>query len=1276
MRKLWAIAATLGLILTMSVTSISTPAQAAAPKPPTIAVRPVSGAKFTVSGKLPTRVSRPVELQQKVGSGWQRVAQAKTNAKGTYSFRISTTSASAQLRVVARKVRIKKRTYPRLISRTSKVRTVSAIPAVPIIKERFVLTDSLHRTGIRRVILQRKSGSRWVKLASAKTDRTGRFTVATRVSRTTTLRVIAPRTRINGRMRGAVQLKAFRVSTAKQRASMVLASSAATGQALVFRARFTPARAGRAVALQKVVGTRWRTVTTAVQSSSGAVTLATTPDAVGRFHYRAVALASRGAAAVATSATTVTVTPGAATLAIVSDTSADAAVDDDFYAALIVAGGRAPYAWEATGLPHGIVLTADGKLVGKPTAQGTYRIHVKATDADARTAEADITVTVAPALAIGSTSLPRAITGDDYLSSLTATGGTAPYTWTATGLPDGLTLDSDGTLSGTTNTLGSHHVSLTVADAKSRTATKTVILTVVEPLVITSPGLSGAHTGAAFSATFTASGGTAPYTWSVEDAPPGLSMSEAGVLSGTPTSIGSYDKMAVTVTDHSGATASHTFSMEVSSVTIDALSSGDANTCALDSTGAIKCWGDNQEGQLGTGDRVIRLTPTDVTGLTSGMAAVGSGVDFGCALSDAGAVSCWGSNGHGQLGNGLRESSYTPVDVVGLSSGVSTIAVGGGHACALTSEGGVKCWGDGRYGQLGDGRTMSSMTPVDVSGLTSGVVAVASGNIHSCALTDAGVVKCWGDNRTLQAGRPGATMSSTPYTLTTLPSDITAIAAGGSHSCALTSAGAALCWGGNASGQLGNDSTTNSAAAVPVTGLGSAVSTISLGANHSCAVLAQGQTQCWGDNAIGQLGDGTTTNRATPVQVTGLTSGITSIDAGKNHTCAVVDSHALTCWGEDYRAQLGDRGGYVQPIAHPVSDLSQASTLASQFYGACALTEAGGVSCWGRNNYGQLGDGTTTDRFGAVDVSGLTSGVTQIATGDYHGCALTEAGAVLCWGMNSKGQLGDGTTTNSPTPVQVSGLTSGVTAIVAKGQSTCALTDGGELKCWGYNVKGQLGDGTTTDRHIPVTASVVDADVAAVALGFNHNCILTTGGGVRCWGDGTIGQLGDGAKTASLTPRQVTGLTSGVASISAGMSHTCAITTAGDALCWGSNSNGQIGDGTYTHAPTPVTVPGLEKKTASIGPASASTCATTIDGAAYCWGNNNTGQLGDGTLTHHLTPNPVTGLTSGVVATGGGNNHSCALHSNGSVSCWGYNDHGQVGRATNYSLIPVTAAWP
>ena len=234
---------------------------------------------------------------------------------------------------------------------------------------------------------------------------------------------------------------------------------------------------------------------------------------------------------------------------------------------------------------------------------------------------------------------------------------------------------------------------------------------------------------------------------------------------------------------------------------------------------------------------------------------------------------------------------------------------------------------------------------------------------------------------------------------------------------------------------------------------------------------------------------------------------------------------------------------------------------------------AGGGKCWGFNGGGELGDGTT-QRTTAVDVSGLTSGVGAIAVGGSHTCALTTGGGVKCWGTNTTGaNLTGQDHTRRTTAVDVSGLTSGVAAIAAGGGNTCALTTGGGVKCWGYNGDGELGDGTTTPRTTAVDVSGLTSGVASIAAGGSNTCALTTGGGVKCWGYNGDGELGDGTTTPRMTAVDVSGLTSGVAAIAAGRRyHTCALTTGGGVKCWGLNYFGELGDGTTTDRLTPVDV--------------------------------------------------------------------------------------------------------
>jgi len=351
---------------------------------------------------------------------------------------------------------------------------------------------------------------------------------------------------------------------------------------------------------------------------------------------------------------------------------------------------------------------------------------------------------------------------------------------------------------------------------------------------------------------------------------------------------------------------------------------------------------------------------------------------------------------------------------------------------------------------------------------------------------------------------------------------------------------------------------------------------ISAGTYHTCALTSDGGVKCWGSNGDGQLGDGTDESRLTPVDVKGLTSKVTRISTGFTHTCALTSDGGVKCWGWNSSGQLGDGTDESRLTPVDVKGLtSKVTRISGGTYHTCALTSDGGVKCWGWNPFGALGDGTTKDRFTPVDVKGLTSNVTQISVGGGHTCALASDGGVKCWGYNGGGELGDDTFEDRFTPVDVKGLTSGVTQISGGTYHTCALTSDGGVKCWGENPFGQLGDGTTKDRFTPVDVKGLTSKVMQISAGYAHTCALTSDGGVKCWGDNSGGALGDGTDEDRSTPVDVKGLTSKVTQISAGGKHTCALTSDGGVKCWGENPFGQLGDGTTTGRSTPVDVMGL-----------------------------------------------------------------------------------------------------
>jgi hypothetical protein len=264
-----------------------------------------------------------------------------------------------------------------------------------------------------------------------------------------------------------------------------------------------------------------------------------------------------------------------------------------------------------------------------------------------------------------------------------------------------------------------------------------------------------------------------------------------------------------------------------------------------------------------------------VSGLVSGVSALSANYDSSCVATASGAAKCWGVNGYSQLGDGTTTNRNWPVDVVGLSSGVSNVGTGAAFSCAIVN-GGVKCWGSNAWGEIGDGTNTFRYTPVGVSGLTSGVAAISLGRIHTCALTSTGGVLCWGSNQYGEIGDNTITSRSTPTGVSGLGSGVVMIASGDYHNCALLSTGGVKCWGYNGYGQLGDNTTTDRHTPVSVSGLTSGVRAIAAGFYHTCAILTNGQAKCWGYNANGQLGDGTGTDRHVPTGLVGLTStGVT-----------------------------------------------------------------------------------------------------------------------------------------------------------------------------------------------------------------------------------------------------------------------------------------------------------------------------------------------------------------------------------------------------------------
>ena len=677
------------------------------------------------------------------------------------------------------------------------------------------------------------------------------------------------------------------------------------------------------------------------------------------------------------------------------------------------------------------------------------------------------------------------------------------------------------------------------------------------------------------------------------------------------------------------------------------IGTGRSYACALLDDGAVMCWGANAYSQLGDGTNTNRTVPVPIS-FGNGVKArsIALGTHHSCAILSSGDLRCWGLNTSGRLGNGNEVTQPLPVAVdLGPGRTAKQVALGVVHTCAILDDDSLKCWGYAGSGRLGNGANggFGVLTPpsapvrIDAGRWVKGV---ALGESHTCALLDNDSLTCWGLGNRGQLGRGNTSSLTTPPGAISLGAGKTVekVVAGLSHTCALLNDRSVRCWGSNASGALGVGTDQSMRLSPPTDGLAFANGRVPTDlwtsgfGDHTCAVLDSDDAVCWGANNLGQLGLGTSSLRLTPSATAvdlGTGTMTPKVVAGLYHTCVLRPDGSIACFGSGDSGRLG-YGESLQRSLMPTGGINlggSAMDLAAGSNHTCALLTAGTVRCWGNNDSGQLGDGSSTTRTAPVTVDlGTNRTAKSVSTGSFHSCAIMDDDTLSCWGSNGSYRLGVGSTASTvrtPTPVV---LGPGVTVKkVSTGEShSCAIFGDDTAKCWGSNSYGQLATGDTTNYETPASSVAIEnnafvRDIVAVNA---NTCILFLDYSLKCYG---YTYLGIGGGTTGLT--ESVGAGRYAKAIYANTSHegrqVCAILDDNSVKCWGSNASGQLGLGHQTDLGSPAATPidlGAGRYPRSIGMGRDFICAALDNNTLKCWGYGGLGQLGDTTSGVYLTP--------------------------------------------------------
>jgi alpha-tubulin suppressor-like RCC1 family protein len=702
-----------------------------------------------------------------------------------------------------------------------------------------------------------------------------------------------------------------------------------------------------------------------------------------------------------------------------------------------------------------------------------------------------------------------------------------------------------------------------------------------------------------------------------------------------------------------------------------ALSAGQLHACAIRSDKTLWCWGLNTSGQVGTGTSDAVFVRPAAAGDGASWVAVSAGAAFTCALDEAKAIACWGSNASGQLGDGTTTTRTSPTPITGGFADWIALDAGSTHTCGIREGGALYCWGSNNRGQLGDGSNESHSAPTLVS--EGPWIAVSAGSEFTCALRADHTLWCFGLGTSRQLGDGNNVNSAVPVQDKTLSASWASVSAGNAFACGQKLDGSRFCWGTNTLGQ-GGDGTTTAITQPKQVDADTDWAALALGDLAGCGLRSSGALWCWGDGSLGQTGQpGAEAPTLAPVKV-GDGADWTAITGGLRFFCGLRAAGKLFCWGSNSRSALGL--GYSSDRNEPtlVDDTTTWERVEVQLDDGCAIRKNGALFCWGRNVSGQLGDGSQVTRTAPVSI-GAGKAWKRVAVGRTHSCGIALENGVeglYCWGQDVNGEQGNGagaTPSLLPAPVVAPpGAPSPWTEVAAGLNHSCALRKDGTLWCWGRNALGQLGDTTLTARSEPKQVLPAGAsNWVDVATSGEHTCALRASGTLWCWGRNDVGQLGlgDGNSPVS-TPTQVGNAF--YEAIDAGANHTCAVATNGTLWCWGRNASGELGLG---NSVGPVLVPtqvGAESDwVRPVLGQGTSTCALKGNGDLYCWGTGSYGQLGLGSTSSFNTPQKVPSVLAWTRASLG-LEHGCGIKGDGRLFCWGASYGAQLG-----SGIPLLA---